>query len=164
MAWSYRLEAYELLIRGAGEGGVFSYVDHQWLLPGLLLLWIATAAAAITVLVERVDGPAAHELLRRNDDRRAFHIRSEVVPLMVRRLTPNEVQMVRERPYIATRAEFTRRAYDPSSASGESSGASAVSAIADTVATSVPGQQLLRQDSLVYTGARRGRHRRRPTA
>jgi hypothetical protein len=73
---------------------------------------------------------------------------------MVRRLTPNEEQMVRERPYIATRADFTRRAYDPIVAAGESSATSAVSAMLDTVATSVPGQQLLRQDSLVYPGAR----------
>src|SRR5436190_16210326 len=49
--WSYRLESYDLLIRGSGEEGVFSYVDHQWLLPGLLLLSIATAAGAITVLL-----------------------------------------------------------------------------------------------------------------
>ncbi|HEX7595293.1 MAG TPA: UPF0182 family protein, partial [Gemmatimonadaceae bacterium] len=49
--WSYRLESYELLIRGSGEGGVFSYVDHQWLLPGLVILSVATAAAAITVLL-----------------------------------------------------------------------------------------------------------------
>src|SRR5947207_6450634 len=49
--WSYRLQSYDLLIRGSGEEGFFSYVDHQWMLPGLLLLSIATAAAAITVLL-----------------------------------------------------------------------------------------------------------------
>jgi uncharacterized membrane protein (UPF0182 family) len=46
--WSYRLESYDLLLNGSGERGAFSYVDHQWLLPGLLLLSIVTAAAAIT--------------------------------------------------------------------------------------------------------------------
>ena len=152
--WSYRLESYELMIRGGGEGGVFSYVDHQWLLPGLLLLWIATAAVAITVLLSGWTGQLRTSFIAVTTIVVLSISVQEVVPLMVRRLTPNEVQMVRERPYIATRAEFTRRAYDPSIASGESSGASAVSAIADTVATSVPGQQLLRQDSLVYTGAR----------
>ena len=49
--WSYRLESYDLLIRGSGENGAFSYVDHQWLLSGLLILSIATAGAAITVLL-----------------------------------------------------------------------------------------------------------------
>ena len=61
--------------------------------------------------------------------------------------------MVRERPYISTRADFTRRAYDPNaSALGASGGA--VSASLDTLVTSVPSQQLLRQDSLAYPGAR----------
>ena len=151
--WSYRLESYELMVRGGGEGGVFSYVDHQWLLPGLLLLWIATAAVAITVLLSGWTGQLRTSFVAVT----AIVVLSisvqEVVPLMVRRLTPNEVQMVRERPYIATRADFTRRAYDVSVASGVSSGSSAVSAIVDTVPTSVPGQQLLRQDSLAYTGA-----------
>jgi uncharacterized membrane protein (UPF0182 family) len=120
--WSYRLESYELMIRGGGEGGVFSYVDHQWLLPGLLLLWIATAAVAITVLLSGWTGQLRTSFVAVT----AIVVLSisvqEVVPLMVRRLTPN--------------------------------GSSAVSAIVDTVPTSVPGQQLLRQDSLAYTGAR----------
>jgi uncharacterized membrane protein (UPF0182 family) len=152
--WSYRLESYELMIRGGGEGGVFSYVDHQWLLPGLLLLWIATAAVAITVLLSGW----ADQLRTSFIAVTAIVVLSvtvqEIVPLMVRRLTPNEEQMVRERPYIATRADFTRRAYDPIVVSGESSATSAVSAMLDTVATSVPGQQLMRQDSLTYPGAR----------
>ena len=54
--WSYRLQSYDLLVRGSGEGSVFSYVDHQWLLPALLLLSMATAAAAITVLVTGLTG------------------------------------------------------------------------------------------------------------
>ena len=152
--WSYRLESYQLMIRGGGEGGVFSYVDHQWLLPGLLLLWIATAAVAITVLLSGWTGQLRTSFVAVT----AIVVLSisiqEVVPAMVRRLTPNDVQMVRERPYIATRADFTRRAYDASLASGVSSSNAGVSAIVDTVPTSVPGQQLLRQDSLAYTGAR----------
>src|SRR5258706_12358527 len=54
--WSYRLQSYDLLMRGSGEQGVFSYVDHQWLLPGPLLLSIATAAVAITVILSRGTG------------------------------------------------------------------------------------------------------------
>ena len=152
--WSYRLESYELMIRGGGEGGVFSYVDHQWLLPGLLLLWIVTAAVAITVLLSGWAGQLRTSFIAVTAIVVLAITVQEIVPLMVRRLTPNEEQMVRERPYIATRADFTRRAYDPIVAAGESSATSAVSAMLDTVATSVPGQQLLRQDSLVYPGAR----------
>jgi hypothetical protein len=61
--------------------------------------------------------------------------------------------LVRERPYVTTRADFTRRAYALSAALEDHSGKSAVSGTLDSVITSAPGQQLLRQDSLVYPGA-----------
>ena len=152
--WSYRLESYELMIRGGGEGGVFSYVDHQWLLPGLLLLWIATAAVAITVLLSGWTGQLRTSFIAVTVIVVLSVSIQELVPLAVRRFTPKDAQIVRERPYIATRADFTRRAYDEAATSIESSRNSAVSALLDTVPTSVPGQQLMRQDSLVYPGAR----------
>jgi len=136
--WSYRLESYDLMIRGGGEQGVFSYVDHQWLLPGLLLLWIVTAAVAITVLLSGWTGQLRTSFVAVTVIVVLSVSIQEIVPLVVRRFTSKEAQMVRERPYVATRADFTRRAYDP--------GASAIDA--------QPSQQLLRQDSLVYPGAR----------
>lgn len=152
--WSYRLESYDLMIRGGGEEGVFSYVDHQWLLPGLLLLWIATAAAAITVLLSGWTGQLRTSFVAVTVIVVLSISVQEVVPLVVRRFTPKEAQVVRERPYVTTRADFTRRAYDLNASSLEALRKSAVSASLDSVATSVPGQQLLRQDSLVYPGAR----------
>jgi uncharacterized membrane protein (UPF0182 family) len=152
--WSYRLESYDLMIRGGGEGGVFSYVDHQWLLPGLLLLWITTAAGAITVLLSGWTGQLRTSFVAVTVIVVLSVSIQEVVPLVVRRFTPKEAQMVRERPYVATRADFTRRAYDLNASSLEAPRNSAVSASLDSVATSAPGQQLLREDSLVYPGAR----------
>jgi uncharacterized membrane protein (UPF0182 family) len=152
--WSYRLQSYDLMIRGGGEEGVFSYVDHQWLLPGLLLLWVATAAAAITVLLSGWTGQLRTSFVAVTVIVVLSLSVQAVVPLLVRRLTSKQAQMVRERPYIATRADFTRRAYDPNASSLEMLHKSAVSASLDTVATSAPGQQMLRQDSLVYPGAR----------
>jgi uncharacterized membrane protein (UPF0182 family) len=152
--WSYRLESYDLMIRGGGEQGVFSYVDHQWLLPGLLLLWIATAAAAITVLLSGWTGQLRTSFVAVTVIVVLSVSIQEIVPLVVRKFTAKEAQMIRERPYIATRADFTRRAYDPGASTLETRPTSAVSAFLDSVVTSVPGQQLLRQDSLVYPGAR----------
>jgi uncharacterized membrane protein (UPF0182 family) len=152
--WSYRLESYELMIRGGGEGGVFSYVDHQWLLPGLLLLWIATAAVAITVLLSGWAGQLRTSFIAVTVIVVLSVSVKEIVPFMVRRFTPQDAQIVRERPYATTRADFTRRAYDLNAASLEALRKSAVSASPDTAFTSVPGQLLLRQDSLVYPGAR----------
>jgi uncharacterized membrane protein (UPF0182 family) len=151
--WSYRLESYDLLIRGSGEQGVFSYVDHQWLLPGLLLLSIATAAAAITVLLSGWTGQLRTSFVAVTVIVVLSIAVQEVVPMLVRRFTSRETQLVRERPYAATRGNFTRRAYALSAASYEALRKSAVSAALDSVVTSAASQQLLRQDSLVYPGA-----------
>jgi uncharacterized membrane protein (UPF0182 family) len=151
--WSYRLESYDLMIRGGGESGVFSYVDHQWLLPGLLLLWIATAAAAITVLLSGWTGQLRTSFIAVTVIVVLSISVQEIVPLVVRRFTPKETQLVRERPYVTTRADFTRRAYDLNASSLEALRKSAVSASLDTVPSTLPGALGLRRDSLVYPGA-----------
>src|ERR1700680_4229698 len=129
--WSYRLESYDLLIRGSGEQGVFSYVDHQWLLPGLLLLSIATAAVAITVLLSGWTGQLRTSFVAVTVIVVLSVTVQEIVPLLVRRFTSRDAQMVRERPYTATRGDFTRRAYALSAASYEALRNSAVSAALD---------------------------------
>jgi uncharacterized membrane protein (UPF0182 family) len=151
--WSYRLKSYELLMRGSGEGGVFSYVDHHWLLPGLVILSVATAAAAITVLLSGWTGQLRTSFIAVTVIVVLSVAVQEIVPLLDRHFTSRETQMVRERPYAATRADFTRRAYALSAASYEALRKSAVSAALDSVVTSAASQQLLRQDSLVYPGA-----------
>ena len=124
--WSYRLESYDLLIRGSGEDRVFSYVDHQWLLPGLLLLSIATAAAAITVLLSGWTGQLRTSFVAVSVIVILSLTVQEIVPLIVRRFTPKTVQLSRERSYIVTRAEYTRRAFALNVASSASLGGSAV--------------------------------------
>jgi len=152
--WSYRLESYDLLIRGSGEDRVFSYVDHQWLLPGLLLLSIATAAAAITVLLGGWMGQLRTSFVAVTVIVVLSVTVQEIVPMVVRRVTPKAALLARERSYIATRAEYTRRAFALNTSSNAALSESAVSAAVDSVATSAEGQQLLRQDSLAYPGAR----------
>jgi uncharacterized membrane protein (UPF0182 family) len=152
--WSYRLESYDLLIRGSGEERVFSYVDHQWLLPGLLLLSIATAAAAITVLLSGWTGQLRTSFVAVTVIVLLSVMVQEIVPLIVRRVTPATVQLARERSYIATRGGYTRRAFTLNASSYATVRGSAVSTALDSVTTSAAGQQLLRQDSLVYPGAR----------
>jgi uncharacterized membrane protein (UPF0182 family) len=152
--WSYRLESYDLLIRGSGEDRVFSYVDHQWLLPGLLLLSIATAAAAITVLLSGWMGQLRTSFVAVTVIVVLSVTVQEIVPTVVRRVTPQPVLLARERTYIATRGEYTRRAFALNASSNAVLSESAVSAAVDSVATSAAGQQLLRQDSLAYPGAR----------
>ncbi len=152
--WSYRLESYDLLIHGTGDEGAFSYVDHQWLLPGLLLLSIVTAAAAITVLVSGWTGQMRTSFVAVTVVIILSVTVQELVPQVVKRVTPKSVQAARERSYLATRLDFTRNAYDSIYVSDDLLRRSAVSAAIDSVSANAIGQQLLRQDSLVYPGAR----------
>ncbi len=152
--WSYRLESYDLLVHGSGENGSFSYVDHQWLLPGLLILSIATAGAAITVLLSGWTGQLRTSFVAVTVIVMVSVGVQEMIPLLVHRFGSRDAQVIRERPYLATRADYTKRAYALSASPYEELRRSAVSAALDSVATSAASQQLLRQDSLVYPGAR----------
>src|SRR5258706_12961871 len=109
--WSYRLQSYDLLMRGSGEQGVFSYVDHQWLLPGLLLLSIATAAVAITVLLSGWTGQLRTSFVAVTVIVVLSVTVQEVVPLLVRRFNSRETTIMRGGPYIATPGGFTHHAY-----------------------------------------------------
>jgi uncharacterized membrane protein (UPF0182 family) len=152
--WSYRLESYDLLLNGSGERGAFSYADHQWLLPGLLLLSIVTAAAAITVLLSGWTGQLRTSFVAVTAVIILSIAVQELVPQVVRRVTPKSAQIARERSYLEIRQDFTRNAYDSNAVLDDSMRRSAVSAAIDSVSGNAIGQQLLRQDSLVYPGAR----------
>ena len=152
--WSYRLQSYDLLIQGSGEGGAFSYVDHQWLLSGLVMLSIATAAAAITVLLSGWTNQLRTSFVAVTVIVVLSVTVQEIVPILVRRFASRDLQILRERPYLATRADYTKRAYTLTPSNPETLRKSAVSAAIDSVVLNAAGQQLLRQDSLVYPGAR----------
>ncbi|MGH7602743.1 MAG: UPF0182 family protein [Gemmatimonadaceae bacterium] len=152
--WSYRLQSYDLLIHGSGDNGGFSYIDHQWLLPGLVLLSIVTAAAAITVLLSGWTGQLRTSFIAVTVVIALSITVQELIPLVERHFTPATEQIARERSYTATRADFTRRAYTLNSSAEEALRKSAVSPVFDSIATSSVGQELLQKDSLVYPGAR----------
>jgi Uncharacterized conserved protein len=152
--WSYRLKAYDLLIRSGGDGGVFSYVDHHWLLPGLLLLSFATAAAAMTVLISGWTGQLRTSFVAVTVVIVLSIGVQEAIPFFVRRFTPAETQLLRERPYAATRSDFTRRAYAASPPAFDAFPNAGTPVSVDSASMNVAGQQALRRDSLVYPGAR----------
>lgn len=134
--WSYRLASYDLLIHTASESHWFSYVEHQWLLPGLLILSIATVAAAATMLFSGWTGQLRTSFIAVTGVVLLSIAVQEVVPLIVKRFTPADVMAVSERPYTAVRSQFTARAYEV------------------PVLTRAPGERpSLQHDSLVYPGA-----------
>ncbi|HVF40028.1 MAG TPA: UPF0182 family protein [Gemmatimonadaceae bacterium] len=111
MAWSHRLDGYELLVNGSGEGGAFSYIDHKWLIPAYLALSVGTVAAAALVLfagwtaqIRTIFFTISAVLI--------FSVTLDLVlPSVASRFAGSVAASTRDAPYQATRVAFTRRAY-----------------------------------------------------
>lgn len=111
MAWGYRLDGYELLMRGSGPAGMFSYVDHQWLIPVYLSLSVGTVAAAVLVLASGWAGQTLAGFFTISAVL-IFSIALDLVlPPVVRRLASASAVAAKLAPYTATRAAFNARAY-----------------------------------------------------
>jgi uncharacterized membrane protein (UPF0182 family) len=111
MAWSYRLDGYELLIHGSGPDGMFSYVDHQWLIPAYLSLSVGTVAAAVLVLVSGWMGQVRAGFFTVSAVLIFSVALDLILPSVVKQVGLATGQTARDAPYLATRAAFTRRAY-----------------------------------------------------
>ncbi|MEO5903153.1 MAG: UPF0182 family protein [Gemmatimonadaceae bacterium] len=111
MAWSYRLDGYELLIHGSGPDGMFSYVDHQWLIPAYLSLSVGTVAAAALVLLSGWMGQVRAGFFTVSAVL-IFSIALDLIlPSVVKQVGLATGQTARDAPYTSTRTAFTRRAY-----------------------------------------------------
>lgn len=111
LAWSFRLDMYGLLTSGHGPGGAFSYIDHKVLIPGNLILAIATLGAAVIVVWSgwtgqgRLAGSAILGIMV------LALLTRQVAPFVAERLADEENAVARDRPYAATRAAYSRRAF-----------------------------------------------------
>ena len=155
MAWSYRLDGYELLIDGSGPEGLFSYVDHQWLLPAYLSLSIGTVAASALVFVTGWMGRVRAGFFTVSAVL-IFSIALDLVlPSVVRRLASTRTPVQHERPYTATRSAFTARAYNlpRGSQTAVPSEERRFASFADS-ARVASVMTLARDSALVYPGAR----------
>jgi uncharacterized protein len=111
LAWSHRLDAYGLLIRGSGVDGAFTYADRHLTVTTDLLLALLTLSAAIAVFATGWLGQV----------RLAFGIMTVAfvtsallrmaLPPLAGRLAGGDDPETREAPFTATRAAYTRRAY-----------------------------------------------------
>lgn len=110
-AWNYRLAGYRLLIHGTGVNGMFSYLDHQWLIPAYLSLSVVTVAAAALVLVSGWTGQLRTIFFTISAVLVGSIALDLVLPSVARRVADSSVDAPRQQPYVATRAAFTRRAY-----------------------------------------------------
>lgn len=111
LAWNFRLDRFALLTDGNGPGGAFGWVDHHVLLPANVILSIATLGAALIVAwggwtgQGRLAGIAILGVIF------LALLGREVAPVIGARMSGDTSTEVRERPYQATRAGYTRRAF-----------------------------------------------------
>jgi uncharacterized membrane protein (UPF0182 family) len=111
LAWSYRLDMYRLVAMGEGTGGVFTAVDHRVLIPATLLLAVVTFCAAIVVCWAGWSGQMRLAFFAVSTVLLLSVIARSVAPLLARRSVDPAVAASQERPYVATRHGYTRRAY-----------------------------------------------------
>ena len=111
LAWSYRLDAFQVLIDGSGGDGAFTYIDHRVTIPASLVMQVLALGAALVTLLSGWGGfprvafgtVVVMVLL-------SLGLR-EIAPGLVRRFAAPPDPAARERPYIATQASYTRNAY-----------------------------------------------------
>jgi hypothetical protein len=111
LAWSFRLDMYDVLTNGSGPGGAFGYIDHKVLIPGNLILAIATLGAALIVVWAgwtgqgRLAGAAILGIVV------LALLTREVAPFIGERIAEEQDATLRERPYQNARVAYSRRAY-----------------------------------------------------
>jgi hypothetical protein len=110
LAWHFRLEMYELLLNGTGPGGAFGYFDHRVAVPAALVLSLATLGAGLFVIIAGVSSQRI-AISTTVGVLILWVIARQFAPAVVRRMTRGADPVARERPYLATQAGYTRRAY-----------------------------------------------------
>jgi len=111
LAWSYRLSMYRLLAEGTGTGGAFNSVDHHVTVPATLVLSLVTLCAAFIVLWAGWSGQMRLAFFAVSAVLLLSLIARTVAPLVAHRPADPAAAERQERPYVATRLGYTRRAY-----------------------------------------------------
>jgi uncharacterized protein len=111
LAWSYRLDMYRLVATGEGTGGVFTAIDHRMLVPAMLLLAVVTLCAALVVCWAGWTGQMRLAFLAVTTVLLLSVVARSIAPLLARRSVDPGAAAVQERPYVATRLGYTRRAF-----------------------------------------------------
>jgi len=111
LAWHFRLEMYGILLRGTGPDGAFQALDHHVTIPGDLVLSIVTLAAGLIVIWAGWTGQRRLVWIAVGAVLSTGIVTRDVLPLIATRIPEQPDPVLRERPYAATRAGYTRRAY-----------------------------------------------------
>ncbi len=111
LAWNYRLDGFGLLLSGSGADGAFSYIDHRARLNANIWLSLITLVAALVIAWFGWSGQLRLALITVAGLLLLSVGLRTVMPAGIRRLAVVHDSEARERPYMAIRAGFTRRAF-----------------------------------------------------
>src|SRR5207248_678420 len=111
LAWSFRLDMYSLLIDGSGPDGTFGYVDYKVGVSGDVLLALAALGSGVVVIWAGFAGQLRLALISTLFVITMTLLIRELAPVVVQHTGTDADRVLRERPYLATRATFTRRAF-----------------------------------------------------
>jgi len=111
MAWSFRLDAFSVLSAGSGANGAFAAVDEQLGIPVSIFLQFVFLAAAFVVAWAGWTGQSRVALTVVTGVLLLAPTMRFALPAVVRWASAPVDPEVRERPYEAARASFTRRAF-----------------------------------------------------
>jgi uncharacterized membrane protein (UPF0182 family) len=111
LAWGYRLDMFGLLMSGSGPDGGFSWVDHRIGVTGDLLLALATLGASLIVIWAGFAGQIRLAGISVFSVVALSLVVREVAPAIADHTGSDSERVARERPYEATRAGYSRRAF-----------------------------------------------------
>jgi hypothetical protein len=111
LAWSFRLDMYSLVVDGGGADGAFSYTDYRIGVPGNLLLALVTFGAALIVMWSGYVGQLRLAGISVLTVIGLSLLVREVAPVVVDHVGPDAARAARERPFLDTRAGYSRRAF-----------------------------------------------------
>lgn len=111
LAWSFRLDAYSALANGSAQGGAFGAFDHQLGVPISLMLSYAAIGSSLVVAWAGWTGQSRIALVVMTVILLLTPTMRYALPLAVRWASAPVDPVVRERPYAADAAGYTRRAF-----------------------------------------------------
>lgn len=111
LAWSFRLDMYSLVLDGSGPEGAFGYVDYHVGTLGDLALGLITLGAAVIVIWAGFVGQLRLASISVLTVVALSLVIREIAPAIAQHAGTDAERTARERPYLATRAGYTRRAF-----------------------------------------------------
>ena len=110
-AWSYRLDMYGALTDGSGLNGAFTYADHKAIIPLNLVMCVAVAGAGVAVLFVLWKGQLRTALVITSMAVVVHLVAFKLAPSLANQFATARDPTVREQPYAAIRALYTRTAF-----------------------------------------------------